>query len=59
MVNDSHAVYDIYLEQKSAFPYPAQENVALNLITDFFKPDKFLLRLNLHRDHICKSKTKK
>ena len=29
------------------------------MIIDFFKPENFLKRLRLHRDYICKSKTKK
>ena len=59
MINDSAAMYDYYLEQKAQFSFPSQENIALSMIRDFFKADKFLLRLNLHREHICKSKTKK
>ena len=51
----------MYLEpaNRPEFAYPAQENVAKNLIIDFFKPENFLKRLRLHREHICKSKTKK
>ena len=59
MVNDSSTLYDYYCEQKAAFTYPSQEHIALNMIRDFFTAEKFLLRLNLHREHICKSKTKK
>jgi len=29
------------------------------MIIDFFSEAEFLKRLNLHREHICKSKTKK
>ena len=29
------------------------------MITEFFQPSEFLKRLELHRQYICKSKTKK
>jgi len=61
MLNDAHYVIQVYLEpaNRPKFSYPAQENVARNLINEFFKPENFLKRLRLHREHICKSKTKK
>lgn len=61
MLNDAHYVIQVYLEpaNRQKFAYPAQENVARNLITDFFKPENFLKRLRLHRDYINNSKTKK
>lgn len=61
MVNDSYVVTQVYLEpaNRPQFSYPASENQAKNLISDFFKPENFLKRLRLHREYICKSKTKK
>lgn len=61
IVNDAHVVTQIYLEpgNRSQFSYPASESQAKTLIADFFKAENFLKRLRLHREHICKSKTKK
>lgn len=57
MSNDPALVRQIYLGQKSQFAI--DERQAQQMIVDFFSPAEFLKRLDLHREYICKSKTKK
>ena len=59
MSNDPNVVRQIYLSQKYKFSYPNDERTAQQMILDFFSEAEFLKRLQLHRNHICKSKTKK
>ena len=59
MVNDTAVARDIYIEQKAQFTYPNDERTGIKMITEFFQPAEFLKRLELHRQHICKSKTKR
>ena len=57
MSNDPSFVREVYMTQRSQFAY--DERTAQQKILEFFSPAEFLKRLELHREHICKSKTKK
>ena len=59
MVNDTAVARDAYIGQKQQFNFPSDERTGIRMITEFFQPAEFLKRLELHRQHICKSKTKK
>ena len=59
MVNDVAVARDAYIGQKAQFTYPSDERTGLKMIAEFFQPAEFLKRLELHRQYICKSKTKK
>ena len=59
MSNDPNVVRQIYPSQKYKFSYLNDERTAQQMILDFFSEAEFLKRLQLHRNHICKSKTKK
>ena len=59
MSNDSGVVREIYIANRQHIQVPKDERTAKNWIADFFSDKEFLVRLNLHREHICKSKTKK
>ena len=59
MTNDPAMVKEIYRPQRQHFAWPSDERAALQEITTFFSPEEFLKRLEIHREHICKSKTKK
>ena len=59
MVNDAAVARDAYIGQKAQFTYPNDERMGIKIINEFFQPAEFLKRLELHREHICKSKTKK
>lgn len=57
--NDPAIVRQVYLSHKVELAYPNDERTAQQMIADFFKPEEYLKRLNIHREQICKSKTKK
>jgi len=59
MSNDPAVVKEIYHSQKQNFSWPNDERTAVAAITEFFSPAEFLKRLNIHREYVCKSKTKK
>ena len=59
MSNDAGVVKEVYIANKVNIPVPKDERTAKNWIFEFFTEKEFLIRLNLHREHICKSKTKK
>lgn len=59
MVNDAAVAHDAYISQKAQFTYPSDERKGGKMINEFFQPAEFLKRLELHREYVCKSKTKK
>ena len=59
MSNNPTTIRQVYMEHKTQFAHPNNEQTAKQMIVNFFSPVEFLKRLNLHREHICKSKTKR
>ena len=58
MSNDPQVVRQIYVSNKQHFN-GTDERRAEQWIFEFFSPPEFMKRLLLHREHVCKSKTKK
>ena len=58
-MSDPTVVRETYLRERSTFLYPADDRAAQALFNEFFSEDAFLKRLELHREHVCQSKTKR
>ena len=56
--NDPQIVRQIFLRNKQQFGQQDDRKVE-TMIFEFFSAPEFMKRLLLHREHICKSKTKK
>ena len=55
---DINVLRSCYLENRSRFQWPRDDREATAVLTDFFNEANFVRRLQLHQQHINKSKTK-
>ena len=60
MCNDPKIIRRIYSENRASLTQQGvDDSKATTWLGEFFTPAGFITRLELHREHICKSKTKK
>jgi hypothetical protein len=56
--HDVQVIKSCYLDNRSRFQWPKDDREATQILSDFFTDASFTKRLQLHKDHINKSKTK-